>query len=81
MSRQNYYAQRKERQRGVVDAEFVMGLVHQERALQPRLGTRKLYHLIKEKFDDARVKVGRSPAFWSVWSRGRHDDSPAAANV
>ena len=41
MTRQNYYKQRKERQRKRVDEEVVVCLVDRERSLQPRLGVRK----------------------------------------
>jgi transposase InsO family protein len=63
MSRQNYYAQRTERKRRAVNAEFVVALVQQERGVQPRLGTRKLYHLFKGEFAQAGVKVGRDRMF------------------
>jgi putative transposase len=63
MSRQNYYAQHKKRQRRWVDAEMVVELVRQERGLQPRLGTRKLHHLFKGELAQAGVKVGRDRMF------------------
>jgi len=63
MSRQNYYAVRRERRRQEVDEELVVELVRQERQLQPRLGTRKLHFLIKEPLSQAGVKVGRDRMF------------------
>ena len=63
MSRQNFYARRKERQRQVVDHELVLGLVGQERRLQPRLGTRKLLVLLEKEFKAAGVQVGRDRLF------------------
>jgi len=63
MSRQNYYARRQKRQRREVDADLVVELVGQERRLQPRLGTRKLYHLFKARLEEAGVKMGRDRMF------------------
>jgi transposase InsO family protein len=70
MSRQNYYARRKERQRQEVDGELVAALVERERQVQPRLGTRKLYHLLKRKWEEAGVKMGRDRLFEELGKRG-----------
>ena len=50
MSRQNFYATKKQRERQKVDGDLVAELVKKERQLQPRLGTRKLYHMLKPEF-------------------------------
>lgn len=63
MTRQNYYARRGHRQRRQVDGELVAGLVKRERRLQPRLGTRKLYHLLKSELQQAGVCLGRDRMF------------------
>jgi len=63
MSRQNYYAQRRKRQRREVDADLVVEMVRAERGLQPRLGTRKLHYLMKERLEQAQAKVGRDRMF------------------
>jgi putative transposase len=63
MSRQNYYARRQQRQRRQIDGELVVGLVQQERRLQPRLGTRKLYHRLKGKLVQSGVRLGRDRMF------------------
>ena len=63
MSRQNYYALRRKRRRQEVDGGLVVEMVRAERALQPRLGTRKLYCLIKEPLKQAGAKVGRDRLF------------------
>lgn len=63
MSRQNYYARRKRRRRRQVDGDLVVEIVRAERALQPRLGTRKLYCLVKEPLEEAGAKVGRDRLF------------------
>jgi len=46
-----------------VDEDLVVELVRAERALQPRLGTRKLHYLLKEPLQQAGVKVGRDRMF------------------
>jgi hypothetical protein len=46
MTAQNYYARRTIWQRQAVEVALLLELVRAERALQPRLGVRKLYHLI-----------------------------------
>lgn len=63
VSRQAYYqgqqrsAQRSER------AELVVELVRQKRLRQPRLGTRKLHHLLQEPLKQAGVRLGRDAMF------------------
>jgi putative transposase len=69
MRRQNYYARRKQRQRRAVDAELVAGLVVRERRLQPRLGTRKLYHMLKPELERAGVRIGRDRMFEELRKR------------
>jgi len=69
MSRQNYYGRRAERRRREVDGELVAGLVQRERRLQPRLGTRKLYHLLKEPLKEAGVRLGRDRMFEELRKR------------
>ena len=69
MSRQNYYVQRRRRQRRAVDGELVVGLVRRERQLQPRLGTRKLHHLLKSELEQAGVRIGRDRLFEELRKR------------
>jgi hypothetical protein len=47
ITRQNYYARRKARQRRRVDADLMVALVIEERKIQPRLGARKLHFMLK----------------------------------
>lgn len=68
MSRQNFYRARKGRSRQDVDERFVVKLVRAERQLQPRLGCRKLYVLLKEPLNDAGIKLGRD-RFFKVLSK------------
>jgi transposase InsO family protein len=63
MSRQNYYQARQERQRREVDNGLIEQLVRAERAVQPRLGGRKLFHMVGAKLAEAGVKVGRDRFF------------------
>jgi transposase InsO family protein len=63
MTRQNYYARRKQRQRRRVDSELVVALVQEERQLQPRIGTRKLHGLLKKPLTKAGIEVGRDRLF------------------
>jgi putative transposase len=69
MTRQNYYARRKQRQRRTVEAELVAGLVQRERHLQPRLGTRKLHHMLKAELKGAGVRLGRDRMFEELRKR------------
>lgn len=68
MTPQNYYARRVQRQRREVDADLALELVRAHRAQQPRLGGRKLYHLIGPELGAAGVKLGRD-AFFAVLRR------------
>ena len=68
MSRQNYYKQRRYRRRRAVDEGLILSLVRRERALQPRLGTRKLLHILGGELKSAGVSVGRDK-FFSILSR------------
>ncbi|MEK7993792.1 MAG: IS3 family transposase [Planctomycetota bacterium] len=63
MSRQNYYAARRLRQRRQVDEALILELVRRERRVQPRLGGRKLLYLLQTDLDEADVKVGRDRFF------------------
>lgn len=63
MSRQNYYAARRLRQRRHVDEALILELVRRERRMQPRLGGRKLRHLLQKDLAEAGVSVGRDRFF------------------
>lgn len=63
MSRQNYYAVRRRRQREDVDAMFVEELVKAERRVQPRLGGRKLHVVLRGSMAEAGVELGRDRFF------------------
>ena len=63
MSRQNYYAVRRLRQRREVDEAFIVELVKRERQRQPRLGGRKLLYLLRGDLAEAQVSIGRDRFF------------------
>ena len=63
MSRQNYYAARRLRRRRQVEEGMIVELVKRERRMQPRLGGRKLLHLLSSELADAGVSVGRDRFF------------------
>lgn len=63
MSRQNYYAARRLRRRRQIDEAMILELVKRERQLQPRLGGRKLLHLLQAEFQEAGVSIGRDRFF------------------
>lgn len=63
MSRQNYYAARRLRQRRQVDEALILDLVRRERKVQPRLGGRKLLHLLSTDLKEAGVQIGRDRFF------------------
>ncbi len=63
MSRQYYYAARRLRQRRQIDEAMIVELVKRERRLQPRLGGRKLLHLLRVEFNEVGVQVGRDRFF------------------
>ena len=87
MTPQNYYARRRAWRRQEVDVQLVLELARAERAHQPRLGVRKLYHLIGVELKAAGVKMGRDRLFEelrkagllverrpSVWPKTTHFD-------
>jgi len=70
MSRQNYYARRRDRQRESVDTELVIEWVKQERRMQPRLGTRKLHRMFCAQGDEHCVEIGRDRFFECLRKNG-----------
>jgi putative transposase len=63
MSRQNYYARRKERRRAQVDGDLIEQLVQRERAVQPRIGGRKLHRVLAKELAQADIPMGRDRFF------------------
>lgn len=63
MSRQNFYAARRQRERRQIDEELVLAVIRRERQQQPRMGGRKLHYLIKPDLMEAGVNIGRDRLF------------------
>lgn len=59
MSRQNFYKGKKTREEGEVNGALIEAVVRTERAVQPRLGGVKLYHMFKGELAEAGVDIGR----------------------
>jgi len=63
MSRQNYYKTHMVRQKKHIEKELILELAQAERALQPKLGCRKVWELIKPELDQSSVSIGRDLFF------------------
>ena len=63
MTRQNYYKSRLVRERLAVDEALVLELIRKERSYMPRLGCRKLRHLVEAELEAAGVRIGRDRFF------------------
>ncbi len=70
MTPQNYYKGRKKRARHNVDADLIEAMVRSERALQPRLGGRKLHILLKKQLKMEGVYIGRDRFFRVLKEKG-----------
>ena len=70
MTRQNYYKVRRVRARMGVEEGLVLSLVRQERARQPRLGARKLWHMLRGELAAAGVALGRDRFFGLLGGAG-----------
>ena len=53
MSRKNYYKERKKRMVRQIEEQKVLSLVRREWRDQPRLGGRKLYHMLQAELRGA----------------------------
>lgn len=63
ISRQAYYQGQQRSAERNQRAETVVKLVNEQRLRQPRLGTRKLHHLLREPLERAGVALGRDAMF------------------
>ena len=63
VSRQAYYKQVSCQRRRAGSAQKVVELVCEKRLKQPRLGTRKLHHLLQDELRNVGIKVGRDAMF------------------
>jgi putative transposase len=63
MSRQNYYKERKVRKHRMIDELRIVDLVRKERQIHPRIGCRKLHHMLDLEFIRLGVRIGRDRLF------------------
>lgn len=63
LTRQGYYRARRTREYAQMDEARLIAWVHQERSAQPRLGGRKLHHVLKPAQQNEQIKVGRDRFF------------------
>lgn len=70
MSRQNYYKGHRKHKRKQVDADLIEELVKAERAVQPRLGGKKLHVVLKARLEEVSVQMGRDRFFNVLKERG-----------
>jgi len=62
-SRQAYYQSRRRQADRLATSQAVVGLVHEQRMRQPRIGTRKLHHLLREPLQRQGIALGRDAMF------------------
>ena len=70
LSRQAYYQGHHARRRQQIDEEALVKLVKRERAIQPRLGVRKLLVRMREDMESMGVSIGRDRMFTLLRSQG-----------
>jgi transposase InsO family protein len=63
ISRQTYYKGEKQKRQQNYDEQRVLELVRAQRRVMPKLGTRKLYWLLKDRFKSEDIKLGRDKFF------------------
>jgi putative transposase len=63
ISRQAYYADRGRQQRRRDQADRIVKQVQTQRLRQPRLGTRKLHHLLSPQWQASGLRIGRDALF------------------
>lgn len=63
LSRQSYYKNKTSRIKRKADLTIVRDMVMRIRCKMPRIGTRKLYYLIKDELNLLHIKIGRDVLF------------------
>jgi len=63
LHRDAYYKTKNRQVKRKAAEKQVLGLVNQERTIQPRVGTRKLYKALRKTFELSGIKVGRDSLF------------------
>jgi len=70
MSRQAFYQERRERRKREIDEEAIIEQVKAERRIHPRIGTRKLGHLIAPELKEMGIEIGRDRLFALLGKKG-----------
>ncbi len=70
ISRQAYYKHQQSQRRLAGQNYLVVQLVESIRQKHPRMGTRKIYHLIKPDLDSQGIKMGRDALFYLLANEG-----------
>lgn len=70
MSRQNYYKGYQKQKRQQVDDDLIEDLVRAERAVQPRLGGKKLHVMLNPQFEEVGIRIGRDRFFTVLKKKG-----------
>ncbi len=66
MTRQAIYQKEKRIEQRAIELDPVKDMVMKLRRFMPRIGTRKLYYLLKPRFDNQGIKLGRD-GFFDYW--------------
>ncbi len=69
-SRQYFYKQQKDAAKEVEKEKRIKQLIDRERKLLPRVGTRKIHHLIKTDLETQELKFGRDKLFRLMQKQG-----------
>ena len=70
ITRQAYYQWKKREINQHYQEEIVLQLVHEKRKRQPKIGSRKLYYMLKNKLRDLGFRVGRDRLFKILENNG-----------
>lgn len=63
ISRQSWYFHRNKVEKETFESEIILKLVAEERISMPRVGTKKLLHILNEEFSNHGIKIGRDKFF------------------
>lgn len=63
ISKQAYYKRLKVQDKVDMETSIILTLVKEKRMLMPRLGGKKLYHMLKVDFENIGIKLGRDKFF------------------
>jgi len=69
-TRQSWYERTWHQRTSETDEEEALALVHTVRCQMPRIGTRKLYHLLHRQFEERHLRVGRDKLFTLLRKKG-----------